>query len=381
MKYIIVTIKHEVINMLQEIALQEYNSKFYKKIFDDFPALIWLAGIDSKCWYFNKKWLEFRGKSLEDEYGEGWVKGVHKEDLEFCVQYYLKNFEKRQQFQMEYRLQRADGEYRWILDMGIPFYNIEGEFMGYIGSCYDITDEKDRVKELEKSRREAMEMFQQRTKLLSYVSHELKNPLNSIIGLVALLKEKEYDEETNEIIGYLMSASKMLKGLINNILDFSRFESGNPELLEKSTDIHKLINEIRQVYEKIIVGKNLKFNVICKNPIESNIMCDEVRVTQIISNLLSNSVKFTNEGEITLSYDYLNGKLIIKVSDTGIGIDKEKIDKIFKEYVRVTTNIEGTGLGLAIVKGLVELMNGEIKVESELKKGSIFTIIIPVLLD
>ncbi len=115
---------------------------YYLSLFNEFPALIWRAGVDAKSDYFNKTWLKFTGRTMEQEKGYGWTEGVHKEDLDRCVTTYLEAFKARQPFQMEYRLRRFDGEYRWLQDLGYPYYGLSGDFEGYIGSCYDITEQK-----------------------------------------------------------------------------------------------------------------------------------------------------------------------------------------------------------------------------------------------
>ncbi len=127
------------------ITREEYeelstSAALFQQIADSAPVLIWLSGVDTLCTWFNKPWIEFRGRTLEQEMGNGWTEGVHKEDYDRCVEVYLSNFEKRTPFEMEYRLQRADGEYRWVLDHGIPRYSDTGLFLGFIGSCVDITD-------------------------------------------------------------------------------------------------------------------------------------------------------------------------------------------------------------------------------------------------
>jgi len=124
-----------------EEAIQ-HSRDFYLKLFDEFPALIWRSGLDSKCDYFNSAWLGFTGRKLEQELGDGWAEGVHPDDLCQCVTTYREAFQARRSFEMEYRLRRHDGEYRWIVDVGRPFHDLEGTFAGYIGSCYDITDRK-----------------------------------------------------------------------------------------------------------------------------------------------------------------------------------------------------------------------------------------------
>lgn len=123
---------------MKNIDIQDI--EFYIRLLDDFPALIWRSGIDAKCDYFNKAWIEFRGRTLEEEYGDGWAEGVHPDDLKYCIDLYIDSFKKRIPFTLEYRLLRYDGIYRNIIDYGRPFYSLKGEFAGYIGACYDITD-------------------------------------------------------------------------------------------------------------------------------------------------------------------------------------------------------------------------------------------------
>lgn len=125
--------------------------QLYIGILESFPALIWRANTEKLCDYFNKMWLEFTGRSMEQEYGNGWAEGVHPDDLDRCFEIYTTSFDQRKFFSMEYRLRNSSGDYRWILDYGRPFYDLDGTFLGYIGSCYDITENKkniERLKEL-----------------------------------------------------------------------------------------------------------------------------------------------------------------------------------------------------------------------------------------
>ncbi len=122
----------------------------YKAVVEQSPVLIWRSGKDGLCNFFNKTWLDFRGRTMEQEIGNGWVEGVHKDDVAFCMETYLGHFKANTIFEMTYRLQRCDGEYRYILDRGCPFYNDESEFLGYIGSCIDVTEKHQLQQEKEK---------------------------------------------------------------------------------------------------------------------------------------------------------------------------------------------------------------------------------------
>lgn len=124
--------------------------ELYLRILDQFPNPIWRAGLDAKCDYFNKAWLNFTGRKIEQEMGDGWAEGVHPEDLDPCVKTYLDSFKARKPFEMEYRLKHSDGTYHWLLDSGSPFFDDEGNFMGYIGSCYDINEAKEHINDIEK---------------------------------------------------------------------------------------------------------------------------------------------------------------------------------------------------------------------------------------
>jgi PAS domain S-box-containing protein len=143
---------------------------FYLTLFEFFPALIWQAGLDAKCNYFNQAWLNFTGRTLDQEVGDGWTQGVHPDDLERCLRTYLQAFEAGQPFEMEYRLRRSDGEYRWIVDFGRPFNNLNGNFAGYIGSCYDNTERK--------RAEEALRQVAEREKAIARVIQRMRQTLD-----------------------------------------------------------------------------------------------------------------------------------------------------------------------------------------------------------
>jgi PAS domain S-box-containing protein len=134
--------------------------EYFQRLADGAPVMIWMSGPDMGCFYFNRAWLDFRGRTTEQEFGNGWAEGVHPEDLQRCVQHYVSSFEQRVAFAMSYRLQNGQGEYRWILDRGAPHYSANGEFLGFFGGCAETTSETtvDRIAELTKSIR-AMREF------------------------------------------------------------------------------------------------------------------------------------------------------------------------------------------------------------------------------
>lgn len=178
-----------VIAVMQDISRRKFmeekigqSLEYHIRLFEEFPSLIWRSDASGRCVYFNKKWLNFTGKTLEEEKGDGWVNGVHPEDVGFCIETYQKHFEQRQPFQMDYRLRRHDGEYRWITDIGIPFYDMEGAFAGYLGSCYDITE----TRQAQEEKLEAVQRAERAERLASLgtltagITHEINQPLHSL---------------------------------------------------------------------------------------------------------------------------------------------------------------------------------------------------------
>ena len=179
--------------------------EFYLGILEEFPALIWRANTEKFCDYFNTTWLQFTGRTMEEEYGYGWAEGVHPDDLDKCVEIYNLNFDQRKSFSMEYRLKNADQEYRWILDIGRPYYDLDGTFLGYIGSCYDITEQKDTQEKLESIQSEMKVIVQaiEQTKEMVRITDK-----ESIITYVneAVVTETVYSKE--ELIGQKSSIFK-----------------------------------------------------------------------------------------------------------------------------------------------------------------------------
>ncbi|MGV3667953.1 MAG: ATP-binding protein [Leptospira bouyouniensis] len=226
-----------------------------------------------------------------------------------------------------------------------------------------------------------------KTAFLSTMSHEIRTPLNGILGMTQMFGQTNLTEEQKEYLNLIQFSGENLLLLINDILDLTKLESGKFELRQEPIELNKFLSDIVQLFRTKIDTNHVKIELVTKQNIPTNIITDARRFTQILSNLLGNAVKFTEYGTISLivahePIDTINSKLIIEVSDTGIGIPAENIKDLFQPFMQVHSHLSektnGTGLGLTITKKIVEEMSGTISVSSELGKGSVFIVEIPI---
>lgn len=240
--------------------------------------------------------------------------------------------------------------------------------------------------EAETARKEALEANAAKSHFLAHMSHEIRTPINAVLGMDAMILRESKEAKTKEYAKDIQNAGQSLLALINDILDFSKIESGKLEIIPTNYQLSSLLNDCYNMIFIRAKEKGLEFKVENDATIPEKLRGDEIRIRQIMINLLTNAVKYTKQGSIVLSVnweqlDEKNMKLLIGVKDTGIGITPENQAKLFESFKRIderkNRSIEGTGLGLNITKELVELMNGIIRVESEYGKGSIFSVEIP----
>jgi two-component system, sensor histidine kinase and response regulator len=359
-------------SILKEQQIEINKAKeLYLKIFEEFPALIWRSRLDKLCDYFNKTWLDFTGRTFDQEFGNGWAEGLHPDDYDSCVQTYMDAFDKREAFMMDYRMKNRHGEYRWIRDFGRPFYDLDNTFLGYIGSCYDITKNINNELSL-------VELNATKDKFFSIIAHDLKSPFNSVIGfselLVEKINEKDYDKAT-EFAGIIEQSSKRAMDLLINLMEWSQLQSGrmpfNPELF----DVSMLMGEVMLLLKGIADHKSIMIENLLPKAVQ--VYADKEMISTVIRNLISNALKFTQTGgKISVSAFKKENEVIITVSDNGVGIPEDKIDKLFtisESYsTQGTHNEKGTGLGLILCKEFIKKNHGEIWVESNLETGSSF---------
>jgi PAS domain S-box-containing protein len=360
-----------------EEQLRETESRF-QNMADASPVLLWLAEADGLCTFFNQTWLRFTGRTLQEEWGYGWAEGVHFEDFQRCVDEYVQAFGQRRVFEMEYRLRRADGQFRWVLDRGTPRYTPDGRFAGYIGSCVDITERKAAEAELRRA-------VQVRDQFLSVASHELRTPLTplqlQIDRLDRLLRreaqhEVDLDAVTDMALIVKSQVARMTE-LVDVLLDVSRVSSGPMHLEPAELDVADLVRQTVERWRPAASTAGCRLDLRLDGPVLAS--SDRLRFEQLLNNLLSNAIKYGARKPVEIELVADANLLRLQVRDHGIGVPLADQARIFERFERAVPveNYGGLGLGLWISRQIVDAMGGEIRVESMPQKGARFLVELP----
>ena len=370
-------------------ALQESEVRF-RTMADAAPMLVWEAGTDMLCNYFNQTWLRFVGRTLDQEIGNGWADNVHPVDLPRCLQIYTSSFDARLPFEMEYRLRHRTGEYRWMLGQGTPRFSPNGTFQGYVGACIDITESVEARQSASERREELERLVAERTASLqeavsqmeefSYsVSHDLRAPLRAMQGYATALLDDyqdKIDEEGREYLQRIISSGLRMDRLTRDVLVYSKIPRASMQLQGVALD--KLVTDIVQQY---LQSKTKDVEIVVEIPLLS-VTGNESFLSQAISNLVDNAVKFSPADRATrirIRTELHDGEVRLWVEDNGIGIKPEHQSRIWGMFERIHPQhlYEGTGIGLAIVRKTIERMNGAMGVLSDGVTGSRFWIQLP----
>jgi PAS domain S-box-containing protein len=363
---------------------------YYKKLFDNFPALVWTSDVDGKRDFFNETWLEFTGQSLEREINNGWLEGIHPDDRERCSKVYNSATEKREPFQVEYRLRHNSGRYRTIIGSGSPYYDQEGVFAGYVGSCYDITARKEAEEEVRKLNAELETRVADRTAELestvhelesfSYsISHDLRTPLRSINAYARLLLDEEMDqlkETSRRYLTLIFQGAVTMGNLIDGLLAFSRL--GRHAIQKQWFGMDALMTEVQNELMFDLDHRKVEFHFADLGKVYG----DKMLIKQVVANLISNALKFSANREVATieMRQVLKDECdVLLVKDNGIGFDMKYADKLFRVFERLhrQDEFEGSGVGLAIAHRIVTRHGGEIWFDSKKGDGAIFYFSLP----
>jgi PAS domain S-box-containing protein len=350
----------------------------YRLLVEHSPVMVWRSGLDAKCDYFNETWLDYTGRTMPQECGDGWAEGVHRDDFDRCVAIYLDHFGRRESFEMEYRLRRRDGEFRWIFDRGVPFKKDSGEFAGFIGSCVDVHDRRTAHDAQQRYDQEQLALARDFEKwILAIVSHDIRDPLNAIqLGAQVLSMIAATDPVARKQADGITRAAGRIQHIVGDLLDLSRQREGAGIAVEsRSVDMRLLCQQIIDEVRTVAIDRQVSFQCDA----EGNGFWDEHRILQAISNLTSNAIQHGLPGTpilVRLTGD--DRDVAVEVNNDG-SIPAEVLPRIFEPFRSGRhhgARGQGLGLGLFIARAIVIAHGGGIEVESE-NGATTFRMILP----
>ena len=349
----------------------------YRLLVQHSPVMIWRAGLDAKCDYFNETWLAFTGRTMAQEMGDGWAEGVHPDDFERCVKLYLDHFHRRAPFEMEYRLRRHDGEFRWILDRGVPYSDDSGAFTGFIGSCVDVHERRVAQEAQQSHTLEQLALARDFEKwILAIVSHDIRDPLGAIQFSAHLLQMiPEASPAVRKQADIVTRGVKRIENIVGDLLDLSREREGGIQVARKPGDLRKMCQEIIEELKAIARDREIIFD--CEA--DGTGAWDEGRILQAISNLASNAVQHAAPGSpvrVRLTGD--PETVAVEVHNQGT-IPEELLPRIFEPFRSGRhhgSRSQGLGLGLFIAKAIARAHGGGLEVDSS-QGETTFRLVLP----
>jgi len=365
-----------------ERALRESEERF-RIMADTAPVMIWVSGPDALVTFLNKEWLAFTGRAMSEELGDGWAAGVHPEDVDHCLTTYRTSFDARQKFEMEYRLRRSDGEYRWLLDTGVPRFTPAGEFAGYIGSCVDMTEFK-----RSHEQRLVTQKMESLGALAAGVAHDFNNLLGSILVESDLaLSEVPPGSESRTHIERISGVAVRASEIVDLLMAYAGTKE--PPKLQR-VNVTQLMEEVID-----LIGPSLSNDAVLTRDYADDlppVLSHAPQLRRVAVNLLKNATEALNAGagriHVVTALEQISqadpstpspvpaGEYVrITIADTGQGMTDEAITKAFDPFF--STKFLGRGLGLAVVQGIVRSHGGFIKVLSKPGSGTTFHVLLP----
>ncbi len=368
---------------LQSVEIE--NLRRYRNLANAIPHMVWRAAPDGSLEYYNELWCTYTGLSLEDSLGMGWQKAFNAYDLKNLLGIWMHSIQTGLDFEVECRVQRYDGVFRWHLIRAVAETNFENQIIAWLGTCTDIHDRKLVEKRLLEAQKNSDAANQAKTQFLANMSHEIRTPLSAIIGFTELTLDPQMDDaDRMSNLSIVRRNSHQLLKIIDEILDISKVEAGHLEMEKVDTDMVDLLSGLRSLLHVSAANKGVKLQFKLRDKIPDRVLTDATRLRQILMNVIGNAIKFTHQGQVTVTASYSmkssgQSYLGFRIQDTGIGLNNEMAEKLFTPFVQAdcsTTRLYGgTGLGLALARQLARALGGDVYLEySELCLGSIFSI-------
>jgi PAS domain S-box-containing protein len=353
------------------------SEEIFRQLSVNAPLGIFRTDARGNCEYVNPAWENLSGLKLDKTLGDDWLKAVHPEDKEKLSTIWQNSTTTGEEGTAEFRFLRPDQTVRWTLATWAPVRSPDRTTLGFVGVNSDITAQK-------KLERELTEVAETKSQFLANMSHEIRTPLTSIIGFTEALREgNSSPKETNIAIQSISRNAEHLLELLNNVLDLSKFEAGALTSEKLSFSPVETLERIKSMYAARATEKSLTFSIKYGWPLPEKVVADPVHFKQILLNLVSNAIKFTQHGwiDIVVSCDWERKELVVEVSDSGVGVSEDAQRMLFQPFTQGDQSTKrkfgGTGLGLAISRRLAETMGGKLELRSTLGKGSTIQLTLP----
>lgn len=360
-------------------SLHESEARF-RVMANSAPVLIWESGLDKVCAFFNSRWLEFTGRSLEQEIGNGWLEGIHPDDVAMCLESYSSAFDARCPFEIEYRLRRHDGEYRWIEDRGVPRYDSNGEFCGFIGSGIDISERKQA--ETNNAYLAHMQRLVLVGELSATIAHEVRQPLQAITlhantGAMLLSSSTPALGELREIVAEIEEDARRADDVIDRIRNFL----GRRDPAMETLDMNAIVTEVARLVSDEARKRRVDVRLRLSGTV-LQVLGDRTEIMQVLLNLILNGMDAMETGveaerRLTLQTERHAALVRVSVRDRGTGISPERMKHLFDPFF--TTKSGGMGLGLSIAKSIIYRHSGRIWADNNPDTGATFYFELPVL--
>jgi PAS domain S-box-containing protein len=374
-------VSHDITSRKAHEMEVRFNEQRYRSLVQATTAIVWDTPPSGKFEIPQPSWSAFTGQTFEELRDWGWLDAVHPEDRSETGRVWSAAVATRGIYEVEHRLETADGGYRNMMVRAVPILSEDGAIAQWIGVHTDITAQKTAEAEMRRAKETAEAATRAKNDFLATMSHEIRTPMNGVIGMAGLLLGTPLVRDQREYAEVIQSSGEALLAIINDILDFSKIEAGKLELEIRDLDVALIVRDTVSLLHGQAKVKGLTLQAAIDPDVPTLLQGDAGRLRQVLINLVGNALKFTPEGMVSVrvSKEQASGSaaaLRISVVDSGIGISEEAQGRLFQPFVQadgsMTRRYGGTGLGLAICKELVARMGGAIGVESSPGNGSTF---------